>query len=83
MRPDEITFLSALSGCAHGGLVEEGLWSFSKMERYRVKHSVKHYGCLVDLLGRAGRLEDAYIWSQMTRSLGRCWEHVEPTLILI
>ncbi|KAG6426388.1 hypothetical protein SASPL_110611 [Salvia splendens] len=46
--------------CAHGGLVEEGLESFSKMERYRVKHSVKYYGCLVDLLGRAGRLEDAF-----------------------
>ncbi|KAL1557106.1 Pentatricopeptide repeat superfamily protein [Salvia divinorum] len=60
MRPDEITFLSVLSGCAHGGLVEEGLESFSKMERYGVKRSVKHYGCLVDLLGRAGRLEDAF-----------------------
>ncbi|KAG6408286.1 hypothetical protein SASPL_131291 [Salvia splendens] len=59
MRPDGITFLSVLSGCAHGGLVKEGLESFSKMERYGVKRSVKHYGCLVDLLGRAGRLEDA------------------------
>nr|AYM00732.1 pentatricopeptide repeat protein [Salvia miltiorrhiza] len=59
VRPDEITFLSVLSACAHGGLVEEGLESFSKMEMYGVRRSVKHYGCLVDLLGRAGRLEDA------------------------
>ncbi|KAH6835248.1 Pentatricopeptide repeat superfamily protein [Perilla frutescens var. hirtella] len=60
MKPDEVTFLSVLSACAHGGLVEEGLESFSKMWKYGVKHNIKHYGCLVDLLGRAGRLQDAF-----------------------
>lgn len=60
VKPDEITFLSVLSACVHGGLVKEGLGSFSKMERYGVRHNIKHYGCLVDLLGRAGRLEDAF-----------------------
>lgn len=58
--PDEVTFLSVLSACAHGGLVEEGLTVFAKMEKYGLKPNVKHYGCLVDLLGRAGKLQEAF-----------------------
>ncbi|KAH7567983.1 hypothetical protein JRO89_XS07G0205800 [Xanthoceras sorbifolium] len=58
--PDEITFLSVLSACAHGGLVDEGLDIFSKMEKYALAADIKHYGCLVDLLGRAGKLKEAY-----------------------
>ncbi|KAJ4846559.1 hypothetical protein Tsubulata_013793 [Turnera subulata] len=60
VKPDEMTFLSVLSACAHGGFVDEGLETFSKMERYGLVRSIKHYGCVVDLLGRAGRLKDAY-----------------------
>ncbi|KAL9144611.1 hypothetical protein ABFS82_14G307600 [Erythranthe guttata] len=60
VKPDSITFLSVLSACAHGGFVEEGLKTFSKMEKYGLKPNVKHYGCLVDLLGRKGKLQDAY-----------------------
>ncbi|KAK9269922.1 hypothetical protein L1049_025495 [Liquidambar formosana] len=58
--PDGITFLSVLSACAHGGFVNEGLEIFSKMENYGLAASIKHYGCLVDLLGRAGRLKEAH-----------------------
>ncbi|KAM7253019.1 hypothetical protein ACFE04_025637 [Oxalis oulophora] len=58
--PDDITFLAVLSACAHGGFVDDGLEIFAKIESYGVKASVKHYGCLVDLLGRAGRLIEAY-----------------------
>lgn len=59
-KPDSITFLAVLSACVHGGFVEEGLETFSKMEKYGLTASVQHYGCVVDLLGRAGRLEEAY-----------------------
>lgn len=60
-KPDEITFLSVLSACAHGGLVDEGMEIFSKMQKkYGLEAGIKHYGCLVDLLGRAGRLREAY-----------------------
>ncbi|KAI3736704.1 hypothetical protein L2E82_26679 [Cichorium intybus] len=60
VTPNEITFLSVLSACAHAGFVQEGLEIFGKMGKYGVYANVKHYGCLVDILGRAGRLEDAY-----------------------
>ncbi|PIN14144.1 hypothetical protein CDL12_13263 [Handroanthus impetiginosus] len=60
IKPDNVTFLSVLSACAHGGFVEEGLETFSKMEKYGLKATIKHYGCLVDLLGRAGRLQEAF-----------------------
>ncbi|WCJ43430.1 Pentatricopeptide repeat (PPR-like) superfamily protein [Euphorbia peplus] len=59
-KPDEITFLTVLSACAHGGFVDEGLEIFFKMQKCGLAASVKHYGCVVDLLGRAGRLQDAY-----------------------
>ncbi|KAF5444632.1 hypothetical protein F2P56_033752 [Juglans regia] len=59
-RPDDITFLSVLSACVHGGFVNEGKEIFSKMEKYGLKPSIKHYGCLVDLMARAGRLKEAY-----------------------
>ncbi|CAH1443091.1 unnamed protein product [Lactuca virosa] len=60
VTPNEITFLSVLSACAHAGFVEEGLETFGKMGKYGLVANVKHYGCLVDILGRAGRLKDAY-----------------------
>ncbi|KAK7311479.1 hypothetical protein RJT34_09655 [Clitoria ternatea] len=58
--PDAITFIAVLSACAHGGLVSEALEVIPKMEAYGVKIGIRHYGCMVDLLGRAGRLKDAY-----------------------
>ncbi|KAK4383860.1 Pentatricopeptide repeat-containing protein [Sesamum angolense] len=60
VKPDGVTFLSVLSACAHGGFVDEGLETFSKMEKYGLTANIKHYGCLVDLLGRAGKLQDAF-----------------------
>ncbi|ONK55619.1 uncharacterized protein A4U43_UnF830 [Asparagus officinalis] len=60
VRPDEITFIGVLSACSHSGLVDEGRDFFSRMiTTYGIKPNVTHYGCLVDLLGRAGHLQEA------------------------
>jgi pentatricopeptide repeat protein len=60
VRPNHVAFLSVLSACSHGGLVEEGLEFFGKMVNdYGLVPDVKHYGCVIDMLGRAGRLEEA------------------------
>ncbi|XP_006656739.2 pentatricopeptide repeat-containing protein At2g22070-like [Oryza brachyantha] len=59
-KPDNITFLTILSACSQGGLVDEGLKIFHSMvEFYNVKPQREHYACLVDLLGHAGRLNEA------------------------
>ncbi|GER44372.1 pentatricopeptide repeat protein [Striga asiatica] len=58
--PDEISFINVLSACVHGGLVKEGEELFTSMrEKYRVKPEMEHYSCMVDLYGKAGRLEKA------------------------
>lgn len=60
VKPNRVTFLSILNACSHGGLVEEGLEFFEKMvNECGVVADIKHYGCLVDMLGRAGRFEEA------------------------
>ncbi|PKA53666.1 Pentatricopeptide repeat-containing protein [Apostasia shenzhenica] len=59
--PDEMTFSSVLSACSHGGLVEEGLRVFDIMKsEHLVAPAEEHYSCMVDLLGRAGHLQEAY-----------------------
>ncbi|KAL5545810.1 hypothetical protein UlMin_005497 [Ulmus minor] len=58
--PNKVTFVSLLYACSHSGLIEEGLWFFSSMwVEYSVSPDVKHYTCMVDLLGRAGRVDEA------------------------
>ncbi|XP_058092632.1 pentatricopeptide repeat-containing protein At4g18840-like [Magnolia sinica] len=58
--PVELTFVSILSACRHSGLVEEGRRCFHLMtEVYDIVPKVEHYGCMVDLLGRAGLLDEA------------------------
>ncbi|XP_029122555.2 putative pentatricopeptide repeat-containing protein At5g37570 [Elaeis guineensis] len=59
--PDEVAFTVVLTACSHAGLVEEGYKYFELMKNhYIVVPSPDHYACVVDLLGRAGRLEEAY-----------------------
>jgi len=61
VKPDEITFLGLLYACSHSGLVEEGCrYFYSMSNKYRIAPGIKHYGCMVDLLGRAGSLDEAY-----------------------
>jgi pentatricopeptide repeat protein len=58
--PDDSTFLGLLFACNHGGLVEEALQYFALMKsRYGIIPSSQHYACMVDILGRNGRLEKA------------------------
>ncbi|XVF45250.1 hypothetical protein PTKIN_Ptkin02bG0190000 [Pterospermum kingtungense] len=60
VHPDAITFTGLLSGCSHYGLVEFGLKYFNSMKTvYFVEPRHEHYACVVDLLGRAGRLVEA------------------------
>ncbi|KAM1200922.1 hypothetical protein ACFX2I_017126 [Malus domestica] len=60
VMPDSATFLSILHACAHAGLVEKGRQYFDLMVKtYKIAPKVEHYGCMVDLLGRAGLLKEA------------------------
>ncbi|KAF8410965.1 hypothetical protein HHK36_003503 [Tetracentron sinense] len=60
VRPDGVTFVGLLCGCSHSGLVFEGRGYFTQMPGvYGVVPGIEHYGCMVDLLGRAGLLEEA------------------------
>ncbi|KAG5527613.1 hypothetical protein RHGRI_028510 [Rhododendron griersonianum] len=59
--PNEVTFTSVLHACSHSGLVDEGLDLFNFMVGvHQMRPRSNHYTCMVDLLGRAGRLEEAY-----------------------
>ncbi|WZZ74329.1 pentatricopeptide repeat-containing protein At3g29230 [Brassica napus] len=60
VRPDKVTFIAVLCSCNHAGLVDEGIDYFYSMEKgYGLVPEIEHYGCLVDLLGRGGRLKEA------------------------
>ncbi|XP_010109916.2 pentatricopeptide repeat-containing protein At5g44230 [Morus notabilis] len=60
IKPNHVTFIGVLTACSHASLVEQGRQVFASMEKhYGVAPSVEHYTCIVDLLGRAGRLEEA------------------------
>ncbi|KAK6231844.1 Pentatricopeptide repeat - like 10 [Theobroma cacao] len=60
IRPDGAAFVSVLCACSHAGLTEKGLDYFVEMEtKHRLQPGPEHYSCVVDLLGRAGRLYDA------------------------
>ncbi|KAI0492933.1 hypothetical protein KFK09_027209 [Dendrobium nobile] len=61
VKPNGVTFLSLLSACSHGGLVEKGISCFITMlEEDEVEVRAEHYTCMVDLLGRAGFLKEAH-----------------------
>ncbi|KAJ6759519.1 hypothetical protein OIU74_026074 [Salix koriyanagi] len=60
VEPDAITFVGVLAACSHAGLVDEGIAHFNSMsDTYDIQPTVEHYGGLVDMLGRAGRIADA------------------------
>lgn len=89
--PDATTFVALLSACSHAGMVEEGKKLFESMNKtYGISPQIDHYACMVDILGRSGRIVDAkklinempmepdsVIWSAL---LGACRKHNEPKL---
>ncbi|KAL4555673.1 hypothetical protein LXL04_038300 [Taraxacum kok-saghyz] len=91
IKPDSIAFISILYACSHAGLLDHGCKYFSMMTNdYKIEPSYEHYGCMVDLYGRAGELEKAYdfitkmpieandvIWRTL---LGACWIHGDVEL---
>lgn len=89
--PDEVTCVGVLCACTHTGMVEKGKIFFANMiSQYGIEPNVAHYGCMVDLLGRAGHLKEAYevienmpvkpnsiVWGAL---LGACRVHKESEL---
>eukprot|EP01018_Ginkgo_biloba_P019608 Gb_41537 [translate_table: standard] len=58
-NPDHVTFVGVLTACCHTGLVDDGWRYFNQMGQYHIIPAVEHYCCMVDLLGRAGHLDEA------------------------
>ncbi|PPD83838.1 hypothetical protein GOBAR_DD19224 [Gossypium barbadense] len=60
-KPDDVTFVGVLSACSHAGFVSLGRELLGEMKsKYGVVPTIDHYTCVVDMLGRAGQLEEAY-----------------------
>ncbi|KAK9153646.1 hypothetical protein Sjap_001126 [Stephania japonica] len=60
VSPDSVILTHVLNACSHVGMVAVGLKTFNEMsEVHNVVPKIEHYGCIVDLLGRAGHLEEA------------------------
>ncbi|XP_077209839.1 pentatricopeptide repeat (PPR-like) superfamily protein [Tasmannia lanceolata] len=82
LKPDGITFIAVMSACSHAGLVDEGCRLFDQMvNEFMILPQMEHYACMVDLLGRAGLLQEAsefvkkmpmkpnaYIWGALLNS---------------
>ncbi|KZV47527.1 hypothetical protein F511_14599 [Dorcoceras hygrometricum] len=61
VKPNVVTFIGLLHACSHLGLINEGRAYFCSMTRdYGIPPTIEHYGCMADLLSRAGLLEEAY-----------------------
>ncbi|KAI3450359.1 hypothetical protein Pfo_007024 [Paulownia fortunei] len=83
---DHLTFIAALAACTHAGMVDLGENLFQLMqEKYDIVPRLEHYACMVDLLGRAGKVVEAYgliqrmpvepdlfVWGAL---LGACRQH--------
>lgn len=89
--PDDISFIGVLSACSYSGKVKEGREIFESMKcKYQVEPGIEHYACMVDLLGRAGQVNDAMeivekmpmepdaiVWGSL---LGACRTHMKLDL---
>nr|GMD01031.1 pentatricopeptide repeat-containing protein At3g29230-like [Ipomoea batatas] len=96
VRPDGITFIGVLCACSHMGLVSEGFHYFQSMiNEYLVVPQIEHYGCMVDLLARAGHFDqavdfvhkmpmpaDSVIWTSL---LGACriYKNIEVAILAL
>ncbi|CAL1352352.1 unnamed protein product [Linum trigynum] len=76
LKPNSITFLAVLQACSHGGFLEKGWEIFNLMTRkYKINPGVDHCSCMVDLLGRAGKLNKAldFILNMPVNPDGAIW----------
>ncbi|GAB2218654.1 hypothetical protein Droror1_Dr00001880 [Drosera rotundifolia] len=91
INPDEVVFMAVLNACSHAGLVDEGLKYFESMaSKYNVIPDKEIYGCVVDMLGRGGRVKEAYELINnmpfepddyiLRAFIGACKTHKYPTL---
>ncbi|KAA8521114.1 hypothetical protein F0562_011733 [Nyssa sinensis] len=92
VKPDATTFVALLSACSHAGMVEEGTKIFGAMfENYGIAPQLDHFACMVDILGRAGKIleaeklirkmpmePDSVVWSAM---LGACGSYNDAGLV--
>ncbi|KAL8529593.1 hypothetical protein ACS0TY_006865 [Phlomoides rotata] len=63
--PNSVTFIGVLSACDHAGLIDEGVKLYNMMcNVYNIKPEIVHYGCMVDMLARAGKINDARMFIQ-------------------
>ena len=61
IKPNDVTFVGVLHACSHSGLIDKGLELLDSMkDKHGVMPDVKHYTCVADMLGRVGRIEEAY-----------------------
>ncbi|KAJ0087599.1 hypothetical protein Patl1_33198 [Pistacia atlantica] len=75
IEPDAVTFVAVLSACSYAGLVDEGLQIFELMEsKYKIQPSTEHYCCVADMLGRVGRVVEAYEFVQKLGEEGNVLE---------
>ena len=91
VMPNNVTSVPILTACSHSGLVDEGIKIFNSMkEKYRIEPGIEHYGRLVDLNARSGRLDETeevvnnmpmkpsrFIWGSI---VGACRAHVNMEL---
>ncbi|TYI51760.1 hypothetical protein E1A91_D12G199100v1 [Gossypium mustelinum] len=91
INPDPVTFVKVLSACSHSGLIEEGHYHLNSMAKdYGIQPNCRHYACMVDILGRSGKLKeaekfinnmpiepDAFIWGTL---LAACKVHGDVEL---
>ncbi|CAN6467271.1 unnamed protein product [Victoria cruziana] len=94
VHPDHVAFLGILCACSHSGHIDYGLSQFRSMSiNYSLKPKLEHYACVVDMLGRAGNLEEAFkfinsmplsadesVWGAL---LAACRVHCNPRLACI
>lgn len=76
VTPNEVTFVGVLTGCSHAGLIKEGCKYFKMMtEVYDIKPGVEHFTCMVDLYGRAGKLNEikSFIFENDISRLSTVW----------
>ncbi|KAJ3676325.1 hypothetical protein LUZ60_003737 [Juncus effusus] len=62
IQADSVTLINVLTAFSHAGLVETGKQIFDSIlkGKYKFEPKIKHYGCMLDLLGQAGLLKEAF-----------------------